>query len=436
VPSRILLILTLKQIQKLADSISTFGFINSILIDGNGTILAGHGRLEAAKLLGLEQVPTLCIDHLSPEAQRAYRITDNRLAELADWDNETLAIELQELQALDLGFDLTVTGFEIPEIDLIIQDAVPEPEQVDVIPEVDEDTPVVSLLGDIWDMGNHKLACGDALMQDSYEQIMGGLQASMIITDPPYNVPIAGHAGGLGAVKHEDFAMACGEMSMEVFIPFLATGFTLLGLHSLPGSLHYIFMDWRHMGEILAAGNTVYDSLKNVCVWNKDNGGMGSLYRSKYELVFVFKHGQAPHINNVQLGRFGRYRTNVWDYPGVNSFGGGRMDELKMHPTVKPVALIADAMLDASNPGDLILDAFGGSGTTIIAAEQVGRQARVIELDPRYVDVSIRRWEQNTGGTAIHADTGLSFDDTANQRLSTCTAAISSTTTHEVTTDV
>ena len=425
-----------KQIQLLAECIKKFGFLFPILIDSDGVIIAGHARLQAVILLGMTEVPTICIDHLSETQIRALRIADNRLAELADWDKNQLTIEFQELQALDLGFDLTVTGFEMPEIDLMIQGAAPEIDPADEIPEINEDTPVISQRGDIWILREHKLACNDACMQESHEKLMVDQQASMIFTDPPYNVPTDGHICGNGLVQHDDFVMGFGEMSTEEFTRFLATVFVLLGRHSLPGSLHYICMDWRHIAELITAGNSVYSSLKNMCVWNKSNGGMGSLYRSKHELVFVFKHGREPHINNVQLGRFGRYRTNVWDYPGVNSFGGDRMSELKMHPTVKPVALIADAMLDASNRGDIILDSFGGSGSTIIAAERTGRRARVIELDPRYVDVTIRRWEQVTGGTATHADTGLSFDDTANQRLSVCTSTIASTTTHGVNTNV
>lgn len=264
-----------KQIQQLAKSLNTFGFINPILIDDNNCILAGHGRLEAAKLLGCKQVPTLRIDHLSEEALKAYRIADNRLAELADWDNAALAIELQELQAFDLDFDITATGFEIPEIDFRIQGLIPDQYALDELPEIDEDTPVISRTGDLWHLDDHLLICSDARLQESYTRLMANQQASMIITDPPYNVPIEGHVSGQGAVQHDEFVMASGEMSPDEFIKFLSTVFVLLGHHSLPGSLHYIFMDWRHMGELLAAGKSAYDDLKNVCVWNKDNGGDG-----------------------------------------------------------------------------------------------------------------------------------------------------------------
>ena len=418
-----------KQIQQIAKSITTFGFVNPILIDQDGCIVAGHGRLEAAKLLGLEQVPTLCIEHLSPKAIKAYRIADNRLAELADWDDDILAIELQELQALELDFAITDIGFDVAEIDLRIQGLTPAPDSLDEVPEMDEDTPVISRTGDLWVLGDHKLACNDSRLHASYSQLLAGQQASMVITDPPYNVRVQGHVSGLGATQHDEFAMASGEMSPDEFIRFLSKVFTHLGQHSLPGSLHYIFMDWRHMDEILAAGKTSYDALINLCIWSKTNGGMGSLYRSRHELVFVFKHGKVPHINNVQLGRYGRYRTNVWTHQGANSFGEGRDEALSMHPTVKPVALLADAILDASHRGDLILDAFGGSGSTLIAAEQVGRAARLIEIEPRYVDVTIRRWEQATGQSAVHSGTGLIFDDMACQRLSSPKQVVSSTTT-------
>jgi DNA modification methylase len=406
-----------KQIEQIARSITSFGFTNPILIDNDGSVVAGHGRLEAAKLLGLKHVPTLCIEHLTPEALRAYRLADNRLAELADWDEPLLAIELHELQALDLDFDITDTGFELTEIDLKIQGLAPVPEAADEIPNIDENTPVVSKTDDLWCLGSHRLVCNDARQQASYSQVLAGRQASMVLTDPPYNVPIQGHVSGLGTVKHDEFAMASGEMSPDEYIRFLSSVFTLLGENSLPGSLHYIFIDWRHMDAILAAGNASYDSLINLCVWSKTNGGMGSLYRSRHELVFIFKHGRAPHINNVQLGRFGRYRTNVWDYPGINSFGKGRDEALRMHPTVKPVALLADAILDATNRGDSILDVFGGSGSTLLAAEQSGRCAHLIEIDPRYVDTTIRRWELLTGQSAVHSGTGLFFEDLAHQRL-------------------
>lgn len=407
-----------QQIRQIARSIQTFGFVNPVLVDAEGGIVAGHGRVEAAKLLGMNEVPTIRLDHMTPEERQAYILADNRLAELAGWDKEVLAIELQHLLSFESQLDITVTGFETAEIDLLIESLDTKADTDDDIPPIDETAPAVSVPGDLWILGDHRLLCGDALEQPAYKQLMTDGPARLVFSDPPYNVPIAGHVCGKGAVEHDEFAMASGEMTEPEFTTFLTTALTHMAEFSMPGALHYLCMDWRHMSELLAAGKSVYSELKNLCVWNKNNGGMGSLYRSKHELVFVFKYGTAPHVNNIELGRYGRYRTNVWDYPGVNTFREGRMDELKAHPTVKPVALVADAICDASHRGERVLDAFGGSGTTLLAAERVGRKARVIEIEPRYVDVTIRRWEQMSGMTAIHEQTGRSFDEVAIRRQS------------------
>ena len=402
-----------KQIRQIAASIEEFGWTNPVLIDGKGGIIAGHGRVEAAKLLGLETVPTIRLQDMTEAQKRAYIIADNRLAELAGWDQEVLAIELQTLGEIDLDFDLEVTGFETTEIDLLIEslDESGSEDEADIVPEIDETTPPVSRLGDLFRLGRHRLLCADATKAESYERLMTAKPARMIFTDPPYNVPIDGHVCGLGSVKHAEFAMASGEMSEVQFTAFLETVFSHLAPYSLDGSLHFICMDWRHVFELMSAARGVYSELKNLCVWNKTNGGMGSLYRSKHELVFVYKNGTAPHINNVELGRHGRYRTNVWDYAGVNALGATRLDELAMHPTVKPVALVEDAIKDCTRRGDIVLDAFSGSGTTIIAAERTGRCGYALELDPKYVDVAIERWQQLTGEEAIHDETGLTLAD-------------------------
>jgi DNA modification methylase len=405
-----------KQIQQIADSIEAFGFVNPVLIGAGNGIVAGHGRVEAAKLLGWERVPVLRITDLTEDQIRAYRIADNRLAELAGWDEEILAIEFQSLQELELDFDLAVTGFVAPEIDILIQSAVPEDDAGDEIPPIEIDKPAITLLGDVWILGDHRIICADARDADTYTQLMGAELAGQIITDPPYNVKIDGNVGGKGAIKHPEFPMASGELSDAEFREFLATVLRLMARFSRDGSLHYVFMDWRHVGDLLAVGAATYGELKNLCVWNKDNGGMGSFYRSKHELIPVFKNGSGAHVNNIELGRHGRNRTNVWDYPGANSMHDGRLEDLRLHPTVKPVALIADAILDASHRGDIILDPFGGSGTAIIAAEQTGRQARLIELDPRYVDVAVWRWQQLSNRPAILEEGGLSFDDIARRR--------------------
>ena len=257
------------------------------------------------------------------------------------------------------------------------------------------------------------ITCGDATDPEVYRILLNGEKAQMVFTDPPYNVPVNGHICGLGKVQHGEFVMASGEMSEEEFVRFLTDVTANLAAFSCDGSIHYVCMDWRHLGELLAAGRASYSELKNLVVWNKDNGGMGAFYRSKHELVFVFKNGSGPHINNFELGQHGRYRTNVWDYAGVNSLKSERAEELAMHPTVKPVAMVADAMRDCSRRGGIVLDAFSGSGTTIMAAEQTGRRGRAIELDPRYVDVAIRRWQKVTGGKAVKVSSGVSFDDLA-----------------------
>jgi DNA modification methylase len=375
----------------------------------------GMAGLRRQKLLRLETVPTIRLSDLSEAQKRAYILADNKLAENASWDNDLLAIELQFLIDTDLEFDVTVTGFEMGEIDILLDadnddGAVPE-----TIPAPDPGPPV-SRPGDLWLLGEHRLYCGDALEAAPYEAVLAGVKADLVFTDPPYNVPITGHVCGKGAIKHDEFAMASGEMSPVQFEAFLAQVFDRLIAASRYGSVHYICMDWRHMGEIIAAGSDRYAELKNLCVWAKDNGGMGSLYRSPHELVFVFKNGKAPHINNVELGRYGRNRTNVWRYAGVNSFGRGRLEDLAAHPTVKPTAMVADAIKDCSNRGDLVLDPFCGSGAILLAAQETGRRAAAIELDPKYVDVAIRRFEEKTGITATLASTGECFTTMAEAR--------------------
>jgi DNA modification methylase len=400
---------TAKQIKQIAASIKEFGFINPILTDGADGIIAGHGRVEAAKLIGMSDVPTVRVDHLTPAQIRAYVIADNRLAENAGWDRELLTLELQEL-SVELNFDVTVVGFETAEIDLLINELNEDTaDDADEVPEIDRSVPAVSRLGDRWCIGDNFLFCGDALNKNSYVILLGAQKAQMIFADPPFNVAIAGHVSGRGKVKHREFAMASGEMSADEFTKFLQTAFTHLADFSANGSIHFICMDWRHIRELLEAAAKPYSELKNLCVWSKTNAGMGSLYRSQHELVFVFKKGTAPHVNNVELGRFGRNRTNVWNYPGVNTYGKDRGAELAMHPTVKPLALVADAILDCSKRGDIILDAFAGSGTTLIAAERTGRRGYGIEIDPHYVDTIIRRFDEVYGLKAVHADFKLDF---------------------------
>lgn len=400
-----------KQIKQIADSIRRFGFTNPVLVGDDGEIIAGHGRVEAAKLLGLETVPTLRLSHLSETERRAYVLADNKLALNAGWDAEILAIELQGL--IDLDFDVTATGFSLAEVDLTLdaaRDADPMGAQgpEDEIPSMTQ-TPV-SRMGDVWVLGRHRLLCGDARRTADYERLLEGRQADLVFTDPPYNVPIDGHVCGLGRVRHRDFAMGVGEMSEAAFTDFLAETLGSAARAARDGAIAFVCMDWRHVGELLAAGRRVFSEVKNLIVWNKTNGGMGTFYRSKHELICVFKVGAAPHINSFGLGDTGRYRTNVWDYPGISSLGAGRGEALEMHPTVKPTALVADAIRDCARRGDIVLDPFAGSGTTLIAAESCGRLARVIEYDPLYCDVIVRRYERLTGKAALLADRGANFE--------------------------
>jgi DNA modification methylase len=408
---------TAKQIKQIAASIKEFGFISPILIDGADGIIAGHGRAEAAKLIGMSDVPTVRVDHLTPAQIRAYVIADNRLAENAGWDRALLTLELQEL-SVELNFDVTVTGFETAEIDLLISELNEDsPDEADEVPTIDRSVAAVSRPGDLWRIGDHLLLCGDALKKDSYVTLLGAQKAQMVFTDPPYNVAIAGNVSGLGKVKHREFAMASGEMSTHEFTEFLETAFMRLAEFSTNGSIHFICMDWRHIRELLEAATKPYNELKNLCVWSKTNAGMGSLYRSQHELIFLFKKGAASHVNNVELGRFGRNRTNVWNYPGVNTFGKDRGTELAMHPTVKPVALVADAILDCSKRGGIILDVFAGSGPTLIAAERAGRRGYGIEIDCHYTDIIIRRFDEVYGLKAVHAESKLDFERLTNERF-------------------
>ncbi len=398
-----------RQIKQLAVSIKKFGFTNPVLVDEDDQIVAGHGRVMAAKELGIEEVPVIRLEHLTKDEIRAYMIADNKLAMNSGWDKEILAIELQHLSAIDVDFDVEITGFSTPEIDIITDKETPEEvKEEDIIPEPD-DGPFVTQLGDVWRMGKHMLICGDSLNPETYQALLQGTKADMVLADPPYNVPIEGHVCGLGKIKHQEFAMAAGEMTEVQFVTFLTTVFQNLKKYSADGSLHYICMDWRHVYEIMTAGRGAYSEMKNLCVWAKNNGGMGSLYRSQHELVFVFKNGTGKHLNNVELGKHGRYRTNVWQYAGVNTMRKGRMKDLAMHPTVKPVAMVADAIKDCTKRGEIVLDPFAGSGTTIIAAEKTKRIAYGIELEPRYCDVILRRWYEYTGEIPVHAVTGAEF---------------------------
>lgn len=397
-----------KQIRQLVKSIKEFGFTIPILIDEQNTILAGHGRASAAKEMGLFEAPCVRLDHMTEAQKRAYILADNKLAQNAGWDDDLLAQELGFLLSEEVTFDVDITGFSIAEVDMIIEDSHKEEpfDPADDLPVSDDNLKEVNL-GDLWQLGPHRLVCGDSLDPNCVSALMDGAQARMIFTDPPYNVPINGFVGGKGKIKHNEFAMAFGEMTQSEFTTFLKTVFKNLEAHSMDGSIHFICMDWRHMEEILAAGKDVYTELKNMIVWVKDNGGMGTFYRSRHELIFAFKNGKAEHINSFELGQYGRYRTNVWEYKGVNTRKAGRLEELELHPTVKPVQMIADAIKDVSGRNDIVLDLFGGSGSTLIAAHKTGRKAYLCELDPLYCSRIIKRYEQYAKDDAVKFASGI-----------------------------
>jgi hypothetical protein len=390
-----------------------------VLIDAEQRVIAGHGRILAAKQLGWSEVPAIAIEHLDAAQRRAFAIADNRLTENSAWDDRLLAEQLKELSIVDLSFDLEATGFDMGEIDVRIESlnekpAAPDP--ADLLPAMEERA--VSRVGDLWTLGRHRLLCGDALDAENFAALMDGKIADVVFTDPPYNVPIQGHVSGLGVIRHREFPMASGEMTEADFTRFLATAFARLCAFSRPGGVHFVCMDWRHLRELLAAGEDAYGALVNLCVWVKSNGGMGSLYRSQHELVAVFKNGGAPHRNNVALGRHGRNRTNVWTYAGAAGFGRQHEEGvlLSLHPTSKPVALVADAILDCSSRGDLVLDAVLGAGATLIAAERTGRTCYGMELDPLYVDAVVRRWQAYAGEIARCAASGRSFAEVTTER--------------------
>lgn len=320
------------QVEKLAASIREFGFTVPLLIDGEGGVIAGHGRLEAARLLGLGHVPIIKIDYLTAEQQKAYRIADNRLTELASWDGELLALELQGLAKLELDFNLEITGFNAPEIDFLIQGlADDESDDADEIPESDPARPTVSARGDLWEMGPHRLYCGDALEADSYGRLLGDKKAQLVFADLPYNLKIS-DISGRGRIQHREFENASGELSREEFEAFLKTSLGHMASHSVDGAIQFICMGWQSVHALLNAGQEVYSELKNICVWCKTNAGMGSLYRGQHEFVLVFKHGKAPHVNNVALGRLPAQLAYRGDCPCALQRGSGHGWAADHHP--------------------------------------------------------------------------------------------------------
>ena len=412
-----------KQVKQIAKSIETFGFKFPVLINEDNQVIAGHGRLLACEDLGITSVPTICVSDLSPEKSRALMIADNKLTENADWDDELLAQNFKILSDLELDFDIDVSGFEYGQIEELVMSV----ENVELLQDgeiVDEEElnvhdHSVTKLGDVWQLDKHRIICGDALDATSYKTLLSKRKAALIFTDPPYNLS-ARDIGKVADEVHGDFKQAAGEMTQDEFQTFLDKLFSRLTSYSKQGSIHYVCMDWRHLTEILGAGNQHYHELKNICVWAKDRAGMGSLYRSQHELVLVFKNGKQRHVNNVQLGEYGRYRSNVWSYPSVRSFSSeageaNANSALLLHPTMKPIKLVEDALLDCSKRNEIVLDAFLGSGTTLLAAENSHRICMGIELEPKYVDVSIRRWQSLRGKEAMHSGSGKTFDELAEE---------------------
>lgn len=399
------------KIRRLAKFMEKSGIIIPLVVDKDNFVILGNARLAAIILLSVESVPVIRASHLDEVMIRALILADNQFTLNADWYKEALREELLYLEPrmLELGLELTDLGFETAQLDIAIGDLeLDTPKNEAPLPSVE---PSVTQAGYIWQLSGHKLICSDARDGKTYEALMGDERADMIFGDLPYNVEINGHVCGNGAIQHREFAMASGEMSAAEFITFMAAIFTHLRKFSKEGSVHMQCMDWRHSLELLTAARQADYEYLNMAVWVKHAGGMGSLYRSQHELIHVFKSGTAAHINNVKLGKFGRNRTNVWQYEGANTFRAGRRGDLTLHSTTKPVDMISDAIKDCSPRGGIILDPTAGAGSTLIAAERTGRIARLIEIDPAYCDVVVRRWQDLTGRKAVLISTGQTFDD-------------------------
>lgn len=406
-----------RALRTLKASVSNLGFVFPLVVDDRNRLIAGHLRLAVAKDLGMTRLSVVRVSGLTEAQLRLLRIADNKIPMLSSLDEAALRAECRIVIETDPDIDLTTVGFDVGELDILLDpagDGAADP--ADDIPDV-EDAPPVSRLGDEWRLGPNLIACGDARDPTLGQRLLTGGAATAAFIDPPYNVPVGGHVSGLGKKQHAEFAMASGEMAPEAFTRFLADGLTALAQACVDGAVIFACMDWRHMREILAAAEAAELTILNLCVWNKSNAGMGSLYRSQHELVFVLKKGTAPHINNVRLGAGGRYRTNCWHYPGANAFHRGRDQDLADHPTVKPTALVADAIKDVTARGDLVIDTFLGSGTTLIAAHRSGRRCIGVEIEPKFVDVAIRRFSALFPDIPITlAETGETFEAVRERR--------------------
>lgn len=386
---------SLLQTERLIASILEYGFVGAILVQGQH-VVDGHVRHAAMIGLGEELIPTIDVSHLDGAQVEALQISMNRIAETGEWDMPVLQEVLIDLDKA--GFDLTVTGFSKQEADIILMDD--EGDEPEILPDMADIEPITQF-GDMWLLGDHRLVCANSLDPVSYKGLLEGGLATAAFTDMPYNVKIEGNVSGLGKVKHGEFQMASGEMSPAEFDAFMATALGHIADHVIPGGVIFSCMDWRHDTDMVIAARSVGLNLLNKCIWDKGSGGMGGFYRSRYEVVAVFSSKTSPVINNIALGRHGKDRSNCWSYPGANVRGSSAAKALKDHPTPKNVEMVADAILDVTHRGDIVLDPFMGSGTTIMAAEKTGRRAFGIELEPRFVDLAVRRWEMATGKRAV-----------------------------------
>ena len=404
-----------KAVAKAKQLLAAHGQIVPVVVDATGEILDGVLRYRALCELGYDEIRVVVVTNRDPATLKAIRLALNRLPQDAKWDDEKLRSEFAAL--IELDYDLNLTGFEAAEFDMAfsIDEPAPKAIEAEAAEDLEPVTEPATKAGDVWHLGRHILACGDARDHALLARLMGDVKASAAIVDFPYNVPIGGFVSGLGKKVHKDFAMASGEMSGAQFTDFLAAGIDALKTALAPGAICFFFMDWRHAGELIDAARRCDLVPMNLCVWVKTNPGMGTFYRSAHELCFVYKHGDAAHINNFELGQHGRSRSNVWTYAGMNVFGKDRTDLLKAHPTVKPQPLLIDMIKDVTKRGQTVIDTFVGSGSTILAAEETGRTCIGVELDAGYADVAIQRWQKRAGKDAIHSVTGHAFDDLASK---------------------
>lgn len=405
---------TPEQLERVAASMADLGFCQPILVCGH-EIIDGAIRVEAAQRLGITRVPAIDCSHLSATEVRKLRLATNRIAERGQWDIDLLKIEFQEL--IDLDADVACTGFSPEELDIILL----EPMAIEANDGDEEPQGArVSELGDIWQLGPHRVICGNALEAQTYRSLLNGETAHAVLIDPPYNVKIKNNVSGLGSKVHDEFVMASGELSDDEFQQFLSTVLALLTSLLATGAVLFVFMDWRSMHRVYHAGFAAGLRLINKIIWYKQQGSMGALYRSAYEELVVFCTADKPRTNNVELGRHGRDRANVWIAPGANRKGSSANEMLGQHATPKPVELCVDAILDVTCKGDIVLDAFLGSGTTLIAAEKTGRRCYAVELDPKFVDVSVRRWMGLTGEGAVLCQTRETFGEVEHRRNGGC----------------